>query len=297
LRTLLVTGAAGFLAGEVARVARARATRVVGVVRAPADLDGFDEVLVEDCASPEMTRLVGHVRPDVVFHGAGSSSVAASYRSPASDFERSLMTWVRTLDACRVNAPDAVVIFPSSAAVYGNPAHQPVAESAPIAPISPYGFHKAAAELLAREYVELYGLSVVVARVFSTFGRRQRRLLVWELAEQARRTGEVVVQGTGLEERDYLAVEDLARTLLALGDRRARGPVNVASGQSILIREVAEAVVRGVGAGSIRYLGERRAGDPSVWRADVSRLASLAPIPHADPRASIEALVRVWTTD
>ena len=77
-----------------------------------------------------------------------------------------------------------VMPAPASAAVYGNPSTLPVNETAELRPISPYGFHKIACELLAREAAQCFDQDVLICRFFSVFGRKQHRLLVWELYQQ-----------------------------------------------------------------------------------------------------------------
>ena len=101
---------------------------------------------------------IGEVGPDLIFHGAGTASVAGSFADPQTDFHGSVQLFRSVLEAMRRSGSKAVLIFPSSAAVYGNPSALPVSEDAPIQPISPYGFHKAICELMAREYAASFAL-------------------------------------------------------------------------------------------------------------------------------------------
>jgi hypothetical protein len=85
--------------------------------------------------------------PDVVFHAAGSASVGASMSDPVSDYNASVGTWAALLEGIRQSALKPRIFFPSSAAVYGNPATLPVSEDAALAPISPYGHNKVIATI------------------------------------------------------------------------------------------------------------------------------------------------------
>jgi UDP-glucose 4-epimerase len=208
------------------------------------------------------------------------------------------------LDSVRASGRQPVVVFPSSAAVYGNPRELPVDESAPCAPLSPYGFHKQACELLAREYASCFGLRVVVARLFSIFGPGQRRLLVWDLFRRlAANPATVSLDGTGAESRDYLHVDDAMRALLALtGVDTPAGAVlvtNVASGEETPIRELALVVREMLGSGSdVVWSGRSRAGDPVRWCADTRHLGELLPGWRPEPlRAGLRRCIDAWEGD
>jgi UDP-glucose 4-epimerase len=301
---LLVTGALGFIGGSVARHALGLGHSVVGTAL-PADLPraasaGFPVVAAADAGA--LGALLAEVRPDVVLHAAGRASVAASISAPGDDFEGSVLTFQALLEAVRQAGHRPTVILPSSAAVYGNPVHLPVAEDAPAAPISPYGFHKRVCEVLADEYAACFGLDVIVARLFSVLGPAQRRLLVWELFEQLQGPAEVAwIQGTGQESRDFLHVDDVAAALLGLAalPRPAQGGaevVNVASGEEQSVLELASALRDRVAPGKrIACRGQLRPGDPPRWQADARRLQERLdpwrPRPFAE---ALDAVVAAW---
>jgi UDP-glucose 4-epimerase len=282
---ILITGCGGFIGGALGRFAAAAGHTVMGVARrTQPDRNWPGEYVAIDVAHADLSGIVADFKPDMIFHAAGSSSVAGSIAAPLEDLRAALMTWANLLDSVRRSGLRPLVMFPSSAAVYGNPTTLPVREDAPVAPISPYGFHKAACELLAREYADCFGFRIVVCRIFSVFGPTQRRLLIYELAEQALGPNpEVWLQGTGEETRDYLHVDDLTAAVLhlATGQLAAREPralwfVNLASGVETKAADIARELCRQVAPEKqVRCRGLARPGDPWRWRADVSLLHSL----------------------
>ena len=155
-----VTGASGFLGGWITRKLRAQKIEVMAL--------GADHLEMD---SQILAPLFQNFAPLTIVHAAGPASVNFSMTRPLIDFRRSVAALYEVLEAARVACPEALVLFLSSAAVYGDPETLPVAETAPVRPVSPYGFHKLASELALREYHEIYGLRGVSLRIFSAYRR------------------------------------------------------------------------------------------------------------------------------
>lgn len=301
---ILITGSRGFVGSSVARFAARAGHDVLGITRSeqPAP-DWPGRHTTADVAHTDLTPLLREFAPDAIVHAAGAASVGASFTQPLDDLRAAVLTWANVLDGVRRSGQRPVVLFPSSAAVYGNPATLPVSEDASVTPISPYGFHKAACELLAREYAACFGLDIRVCRLFSVYGPAQRRLLVWEIYRQLAAPGEdtVWLGGTGRETRDYVFVEDVAAAFLRLiaGTRQSgdNSPVNVASGQEVSVLDLARRLRDLVAPHKqIACRGEERPGDPLRWRAETGRLC--ARLGNWQPRTLEQGLrecVASWT--
>lgn len=275
----LVTGASGFVGAAMCRAALRASMDVTGVTRATCDY------------SPQaVASLVDATGADFVFHAAGAASVAGSMSEPGVDFAASVALLESVLEGLRRSTRRPRMVYPSSAAVYGNPKVLPVSEDSPLAPISAYGYHKAMCELLVREYADCFGIPGMIARPFSLFGESQRRLLVWEIFRQYHSGARVELFGTGDEERDYLHVDDFADLAwaCAMSTTRPCEVVNLASGVSIRVLDLARRVGDALGSGKpVSCKGQPSAGDPAVWRADVGRLRELCPkvsLPDFDGR-------------
>jgi UDP-glucose 4-epimerase len=245
---IAITGSRGFIGGSFARHAAAAGHEVLGISRSTQpERDWPGEHLHADGLHSDLSVKFREWHPDAVLHAAGSASVGESLAEPLADMRALAMTLANTIDGIRRAGIAPVLLVPSSAAVYGNPASLPVPETGAIAPISPYGFHKAACELLGREAAEILGLRVVVCRFFSVYGPRQRRLLIWEVYRQlAGEAPMIELQGTGSETRDFLHVEDACAALLALAQHAKRGAavVNVATGTETSVAQLVEEMKR-----------------------------------------------------
>ena len=302
---LLVTGCRGFIGGSVGRWAAMTGHDVLGVARTSRpEADWPGRYAQADVRDAPLADIIADFAPDAVLHGAGTASVGASMAAPLEDLQAGVLTWANTLESIRLSGVRPVILFPSSAAVYGNPASLPVSEDAPVAPVSPYGFHKAACELIGRGYAECFGLNVIACRLFSVFGERQRRLLVWELFAQMTGPDPAVhLHGTGRESRDYLHSDDLAEALLGLAahpslrkDDGRLHVLNLSRGQETGVLELA-CLMSGL-CGTEKQVccrGEAQPGNPVRWAGDSSRLRRLLPDWQPRPLAgSLGCCIAHW---
>lgn len=278
---VVVAGAAGFLGQHVSSVFGNAGWRVLGLDRNASGTHDhqassvFHEWVQDDLSSvASIKTLLERTKPKAWIHLAGPASVSASFENPSREFESSNLPLARVLDAIRRTNPDIRFLLASSAAVYGEPDHLPIAESQIQRPISPYGFHKIHQELLLDEYRRLYGMRVCKARIFSVYGPGIRQLAVWEISRRAM-AGDFSVLGSGEESRDYLYVEDVARAFMNILEKSdfSGEAINVASGNETRIVDLSRMVYAALGAVKDPILRpETRPGNPQRWCADVSKL-------------------------
>jgi GDP-4-dehydro-6-deoxy-D-mannose reductase len=288
---VLVTGAGGFVGRRLLPQLRAAGHEAVGIDR---------EVDVADAAALE--RAVAGAAPDALVHLAALSFVPESFRDPEASFRANFLGVRNLLEAVRVRAPRARVLVVSTGNVYGTADADapPFSEESPLRPESPYARAKAAADLLARGYVER-GLEVVRVRPFNHTGRGRpdsfaESSLARQLVEIAagRRAPRVAV-GNLDAVRDFLDLDDVVAAYVRLLDPRVPpGLYNVASGRGRSIREVLALLVE------LAELGELRQGlevevDPARWRPADRAVGDAARLRRAtgwQPRVPFEVTLR-----
>ncbi len=272
-----VTGAAGFLGGAAAAALVRAGWRVAGFDVTPGWAQGCAHWITGEVHRDALARAAaGLGAPEVVFHAAGGSSVGASVADPETDFVRTVLSLRETLAFIEATAPAARLIYPSSAAVYGAASAGPLAEDAPLEPISPYGRHK----LQAEAEIAAAGVDAVILRFFSLYGPGLRKQLLWDLARRlAARPERLELFGTGEERRDFLYLDDAVRLVGLASDADLWGApliLNGGRGEAITVREAAEGLARALGSDAvIGFSGETRAGDPAALVADVSAARAL----------------------
>jgi len=280
-KTVLVTGAGGFLGRYVCREFSAHGWRIIGL-----DLVAEENVTVSDLSvyyqvdlpHDRFTQILKRERPVLCIHCAGRASVPLSMREPITDFRENTILVIEILEALRLSAPNCVFLQMSSAAVYGNPPVKPVPESCLADPVSPYGFHKLQAELICREYASLHGVRTASVRIFSAYGAGLRRQVLWDLSNKIVRTGALKLQGTGNESRDFVHARDIARAVRLIYEKSplAGEVYNLGSGHETSIRFLAEILLETFGLDRpIEFSGQLPSGTPVKWQADITKLAKL----------------------
>jgi UDP-glucose 4-epimerase len=292
----LVTGAGGFLGSHICRYFFENGAQVIGIDSFPEfkmqnDCDGLSERHVMTLPDKRFGEMLRETKPDMVIHCAGSASVPFSLKEPYADFKGNAAVTAFVLESIWKESPDSFFVLFSSAAVYGNPEKLPVCESAVCSPISPYGYHKYFCELIVEQYSKLWNIRSAVIRIFSAYGERLQKQVVYDLTQKFGDLGPEVIElfGTGEETRDFIHAEDVARAVFCIVEKNATGVFNVASGTELKIVELARLIRNTVGSSkTIRFNGKIRQGDPLKWCADIRKLKELG----FEPKISIDDGVR-----
>ena len=218
-------------------------------------------------------------RSDLVFHLA-VQCVRRSLGEPLHNHEVNATGTLNVLEVARRRRAKRF-IYCSSSEVYGNCGCEPLVEDTTIcAPATIYGAAKLAGEHYAKAYWQTYGLPTIVVRPFNTYGPREHTS--GDLAEVIPRfvirvlNGlPPVIFGTNENGRDFTYVTDIVRGIarVASCDALVGRAVNIAYGNMVTVRQVAEAITRLCGRPSLapRFI-EARPGDVRALRAD-TRLA------------------------
>ena len=259
----LVTGGAGFIGSHVLDALLAQGDDVMIVDNLST---GRHENLTEALAAGAELReldirdrdaLVATVtewRPRTIFHLAAQIDVRVSVGDAAFDASVNVGGTANVLDAARAAEVGRVVFSSTGGAIYGEGQGQqlPLAEDAPLAPLSPYGQSKLSAEGYLGLYERLYGLSSVSLRFGNVYGPRQDPLgeagVIAIFCGLLGSGGTPTIFGSGRQTRDYIHVEDVVQAVLAAADSDATGPINVGTGIETdvltLVRSLAAAAGR-----------------------------------------------------
>jgi len=251
-----------------------------------------------DVTDPVATRraLETH-RPEAIIHLAALSSVATSWREPHLCYRLNFVGTRTLLASAHRACPEARIVLIGSADQYApaTPTAEPIDETTPLRPRSPYARTKAAAELLGVAAARR-GQDVVRVRAFNHTGAGQLdHFVVSSFARQVARIRlgrqEPVMRVGNLESvRDFLHVDDVLTAYLALLDPNVPADTyNIASGRSTRIQEVLDRLIE------IAGIEARIEQDPDRWRktdwliGDATRLRSAT---GWRPRIPLDAILQ-----
>lgn len=293
---LLVTGGAGYIGSHTVRALVQSGHEVVVID----DLSSGRAEAVGDCllAVGDMgdrgfveSVFETHGPFEGVIHFAGFIEVARSVTEPLAFYETNLSK-AATLVAICIERGVGAFVFSSTAAVYGIPESQPIAESAVTAPINPYGSSKAMLERVLQDAHSAHGMPWIALRYFNACGADpaggigedhdpETHLIPLAIAAAAGRRDELKLFGTdyptpdGTCVRDYIHVNDLASAhVLAVEGLlagKSGGPYNLGTGVGNSNREILQTVGDVVGTPVPFTEADRRPGDPAELVADATR--------------------------
>jgi UDP-glucose 4-epimerase len=292
---VLVTGGGGFIGSNLVRALLARGDDVrvldnfaTGNRANLAEFAGDIEIVEGELRSYERVHAATR-GVETVFHQGALPSVPRSVQDPLTTSAVNVEGTLNVLLAARDEGIRRVV-FASSSSVYGNSGELPRVETANPDPISPYGVSKLAAERYCVSFSRVYPIETVALRYFNVFGPNQDpssqyAAVVPRFVTAVAAGKPIPVFGDGEQRRDFTYVENVvAANLLAADSGTATGAVvNVATGRSTTVNELAETIGSILGRQVERKEYPQRAGDVRDSWADVSRAREiLGWEPHID---------------
>lgn len=178
---------------------------------------------------------------DIVFHLAALIAIPFSYHSPDSYLETNIRGTLNVLQSARKLNLKKVIIT-STSEVYGTARYVPIDEKHPMQGQSPYSATKIAADRLTESFYRSFGLPVVIARPFNTYGPRQSaRAIIPTIITQLLAGVKEIRLGNLAPTRDFNYVKDVCRAFLEIaGSKRTIGEeINISSGIEISIEKLA----------------------------------------------------------
>jgi UDP-glucose 4-epimerase len=294
MKKIIVTGGCGYIGSHVARAFKNADPKnqvyIIDRLRYENTLKNIDGFFQCDYASIQALGKIAEIQPDIIVHCAGTSLVGPSMFDPADYYSNNVSKTISLLNFLKDQSKKPLIIFSSSASVYGDPSSVPITEDHPVAPISPYGNTKLIIETLLRDYSNAYGISSVCFRYFNAAG-------AWPItADLGQAPGATHIIARALEAsikgrafniwgddyntpdgtciRDYIHVMDLANAHLKAADYLATEPgnhiFNLGTNVGTSNKQIADYIGEKYGFKLLNY-AVRRPGDPAELVADATR--------------------------
>lgn len=227
MKTILITGADGFIGSHLTEMLVAKGYKV----KALSQYNSFNnwgwledtncknqiEVFTGDIRDPHYCKYITK-GADIIFHLAALIAIPYSYVAPDSYVDTNIKGTLNICQAAKENG-NIRVIHTSTSEVYGTAQYVPIDENHPLQPQSPYSATKIAADAMAMSFFNTFELPVTIARPFNTYGPRQSaRAVIPTIITQIANGMKEIKLGDVSPTRDFNYVEDTCRGFVALAE-------------------------------------------------------------------------------
>lgn len=291
IRKVVITGGSGYIGSHTAKVLTRAGYYVISVdlVDRPHTRPYVAKFLNADYDSDAVYKMIAEEQPDAIVHCANHLIVGESVVNPAIYYNNNVAKTARFLDQIRMMPHKPVIVFSSSAAVYGNVTTIPISESSTKQPINPYGWTKLMIEQMLTDFDHAYGLKSASLRYFNACGADPYDYELGQLAgashiiarllDSCLSNSSFTLNGTdfntpdGTCVRDYIHVWDLAvahkQAIEYLLDTQKSIQLNLGTNLGLSNNDVIRCVHEI--AGNVEIInGPRRSGDPDMLIADAT---------------------------
>lgn len=306
-KTILVTGAAGFIGSHTARRLIERGDRVVGIdnfndyydpakkranVKALESLDGDFEMVEADIRDRRALESLFARHPfSAIAHLAAMAGVRVSVENPWLYYDVNVTGTLNLVDwAIRSGRPNFV--FASTSSAYGRTEKIPFVESDPAdRPLAPYPASKRAAELLGHSYHHLHGLDFTALRFFTVYGPGGRPdMMAYLVLDSMRTQKQMPLFNGGQMYRDWTYVDDIVSGIESALDRRLGYEIiNLGRGEPVYLKDFVDELAQLTGKSANFEAQPMMAADISYTYADIDKARRL--LDYA-PQTSVREGVR-----
>ena len=309
-KTILVTGAAGFIGSHTAQTLIERGDRVVGLDNLNDYYDparkraNLQELAALPGAAKSFTFVEGDIRDralvgklfaehgfTAVAHLAAMAGVRVSVDDPWLYYDVNLTGTLNLLDAAHTNGKPNFVLASTSSA-YANTPQVPFIETdSADRPLAPYPASKRSAELLGHAYHHMHGLDFTALRFFTVYGPRGRPdMLAYKLLDAMRLKQPMPLYNGGQMHRDWTYVSDIVQGVIAATDRRLGYEIiNLGRGEPVLLADFVRSIEALAGGSAPVESEPMMRADISYTYADISKARKLLAY---EPKVSVADGVR-----
>lgn len=203
-------------------------------------------------------------RPEVVYHFAAQIDVQTSLKNPALDSNVNIVGTINILEYCKEYSVKKI-IYPSSAAVYGDPQYLPVDEKHVVNPISFYGISKHTPEHYIQAYSKLYGITYTILRYANVYGIRQDPKgeggVISIFIDKFLKGESPTIFGDGNQTRDFIYIKDIVCANILALTQGNNEILNISTNTATTVTELYEIMKQVFNSNISSIYGEVREGD------------------------------------
>lgn len=298
MRTILVTGGAGFIGSHLCERLLKEGNKVLTIdnfntfydpaikrrnieevkktcIDNKINLENF-KVFEGDIRDNELLKIVFSNKIDSIMHLAAMAGVRPSIQDPKLYYDVNIIGTLNLLEKCRENNIKQFV-FASSSSVYGNNEKVPFSENDRVDnPISPYAATKKSGELLCHAYNHLFDINIACLRFFTVYGPRQRPdLAINKFTDLINQEKEVPFFGDGTTSRDYTYIDDIVTGIVSSinyinTDKKVFEIFNIGGDKTVSLVEMVKTIEEALGKKAKLNILPMQPGDVNRTCADIT---------------------------
>jgi UDP-glucose 4-epimerase len=244
---ILITGGAGFIGSNIADYLIEKGEEVIIVDNLSSgkkeNINKKAKFYQLDIRDQNLEKVFKENKISHVIHHAAQIDVQQSIADPIFDAENNILGTINLLEMCREYGAEKI-IYASSAAVYGEPEHLPIAEEHPVKAMSPYGITKHTVEHYLKMYAELYDLKYTILRYANAYGPRQDPKgeggVVSIFLDKLLAEEDPVIFDDGKQSRDFIHVYDLVKANCLALDKADNQLLNISTAVQNSVNQLVE---------------------------------------------------------
>jgi UDP-glucose 4-epimerase len=229
-----------------------------------------------DIESPRLERIIKKEKPELVSHHAAQMDVRRSVDDPVLDARVNILGLINLLENAVKYGARRVIFASSGGAVYGEQAFFPATEEHPTRPLSPYGTSKLSGEHYLYYYQKVMGLESACLRYSNVYGPRQDPFgeagVVAIFTKKLLAGEQPVINGNGMQTRDYVFVEDVVEANMAVINGLLNDTFNVGTGVETSVNQLFRYLVDITGAKIKEIYGPEKKGEQIRSGIDYQRI-------------------------
>jgi UDP-glucose 4-epimerase len=278
-KNVLITGGAGFIGSHVADLLVAQNYQVTIVddlsSGSKKNLNSQADFIELDIRHHQLHELINRLKPMAIFHLAAQVSVRLSVEDPVTDASINILGSINLLEVAAKAGVKKVIFSSTGGAIYGEQDYFPADEEHPSRPVSPYGVAKLAIEKYLYFFRKEYGIDFVALRYANVYGPRQdphgEAGVVAIFSQKLLSEDQAIINGDGTQTRDFVYVEDVARSNLLALETDYCGEINIGTSLEIDINYLFKLLKEITNSRMPEHHGPAKAGEQKRSVIDYSR--------------------------
>ena len=266
---IVITGGAGFIGSHIVDALQEEGHNITVIDNLSSgkreNIPNTRLLEIDILSYDEINKALKEIKPDIIYHLAAQINVRTSVEKPLFDAETNILATINILEQAKDIGVKKIIFASTGGAIYGEQDYFPADEQHIERPLSPYGIGKLASEKYMYYYHKNFDLPYIALRFANVYGPRQdphgEAGVVAIFTQKMLKGEQPIINGDGLQTRDYVYVKDVAKANVAALTSNFVGAINIGTGIETNVNELFHKIKSLIGANVIEKHGPPKKGE------------------------------------